>query len=42
MADLSKLSTEDLLALKSGDLSKVSTEGLMALKGQTAPEKQTI
>lgn len=41
-ADLSKLSTEDLLALKSGDLSKVSTQGLMTLKGQTAPEKQTL
>lgn len=35
--DLSKLSTEDLLALKSGDLSKVSTPGLMMLKG--APTK---
>lgn len=35
--DLSKLSTEDLLALKSGDLSKVSTEGLMALRGESAP-----
>jgi hypothetical protein len=34
--DLSKLSTEDLLALKAGDLSKVSTEGLMALKGEAA------
>lgn len=31
-ADLSALSTEDLLALKAGDLSKVSTPGLMALK----------
>lgn len=31
--DLSKLSDQDLLALKSGDLSKVSSEGLMALKG---------
>jgi hypothetical protein len=41
-ADLSKLSTEDLLALKSGDLSKVSTQGLMTLKGQVAPEKQTL
>ena len=36
-ADLSKLSTEDLMALKSGDLSKVSDEGLLHLKG--APEK---
>lgn len=33
MADYSKMSTEDLEALKSGDLSKVSTEGLEALKG---------
>lgn len=32
--DLSKLSTEDLMALKGGDLSKVSTEGLLTLKGQ--------
>lgn len=42
MADLSKLSTEDLLALKSGDLSKVSTEGLMSLRGgkQPAPASQ--
>lgn len=44
--DLSKLSTPDLLALKTGDLSKVSTQGLMALRGgekdykamQTRPE----
>lgn len=34
--DLSKLSTEDLLALKAGDLSKVSTAGLQALKGAAA------
>lgn len=34
--DLSKLSTEDLMALKAGDLSKVSTEGLHHLKGQQA------
>lgn len=33
MADLSAMSTEDLLAFKSGDLSKVSTQGLIALKG---------
>lgn len=33
MADLSKLSTDDLLALKTGDLSKISTEGLLVLKG---------
>lgn len=38
--DLSKLSTDDLLALKSGDLSKVSTEGLLRLKGQTVPAKE--
>lgn len=37
--DLSKLSTEDLLALKAGDLSKVSTDGLMALRGGEAPAK---
>ena len=30
--DLSKLSTEDLLALKAGDMTKVSTEGLKALR----------
>lgn len=37
-ADLSALSTEDLVALKSGDLSKVSTAGLQALKGlQSGP-----
>ena len=28
MADLSKLSNEDLQAISSGDMSKVSTEGL--------------
>ena len=33
MADLSKLSDSDLLALKAGDLSKVSNEGLLSLKG---------
>ncbi|TPM41424.1 hypothetical protein [Mesorhizobium sp. B2-3-4] len=38
--DLSQVSTEDLLALKSGDLSKVSTDGLLALKGQpSAPDE---
>lgn len=36
--DLSKLSTEDLLALKAGDLSKVSTAGLQALKAHAAPK----
>lgn len=30
--DLNKLSTDDLIALKSGDLNKVSTNGLMFLK----------
>lgn len=41
MVDLSNVSTQDLLAYKSGDLSKVSTEGLMALHGVVAPpEKQ--
>ena len=39
--DYSKLSTEDLLALKSGDLGKMSTEGLVALKG-TAPSNDTV
>lgn len=37
--DLSRFSTEDLLALRSGDLSKVSTEGLRYLKSQM-PRKQ--
>ena len=37
--DYSKLSNEDLLALKAGDYSKVSNEGLLALKGQSAPAK---
>lgn len=35
MADLSKLSDDDLIALKSGDLSKVSDAGLLALKGSS-------
>ena len=35
--DYSKLSTEDLMALKSGDLSKVSTEGLKAIRPVEAP-----
>lgn len=39
MADLSGLSTEDLLALKGGDLSKVSTAGLVALKGLQPPAR---
>jgi hypothetical protein len=43
--DLSKLSDEDLIALKSGDLSKVSDSGLMILKGaqgaaDDAPKKE--
>jgi len=35
--DLSKLSTEDLLALRQGNLSAVSTQGLMALRGSATP-----
>jgi hypothetical protein len=35
--DLSKLSDDDLMALKSGGLSKVSDEGLMLLKGGSIP-----
>ena len=46
MADLSKLSTEDLVALKSGDLSNVSTAGLQMLRGpqpkQTLPGDRII
>ena len=34
MADLSKLSDEDLMALKANDLSKVSDEGLAVLSGK--------
>jgi len=37
--DLSRLSTEDLLALRSRDLSKISTAGLQYLKSQ-APRRQ--
>jgi hypothetical protein len=37
MADLSKLSDADLLALKLGDITKVSDAGLLALKGEAAP-----
>lgn len=41
--DLSKVSTQDLMALQSGDLSKVSTEGLMMLQGGAPkPEKGYI
>lgn len=39
MADLSKVSTEDLLAYKQGNMSAVSTEGLMALRGIHAQSK---
>jgi len=35
--DLSKLSTEDLLALQAGDMSKVSTEGLKFIERQLSP-----
>ncbi len=38
--DLSKLSTEDLIALKNGDITKVSTEGLTALKSMQQPQSQ--
>lgn len=37
--DLSKISTEDLMALRAGDLSKVSTEGLMLLRSSMAPQE---
>lgn len=36
--DLSHLSTDDLLALKSGDLTKVSTAGLQSLQRQAAAD----
>ena len=39
--DLSQLSTEDLMALRSGDLSRVSTEGLQALQSGAQPPKTT-
>ena len=35
--DLTKLSDNDLMALKAGDLTKVSDEGLMHLKGESQP-----
>lgn len=35
MADLSQLSTEELLALKAGDYSKLSTDSLVKLRGQS-------
>lgn len=37
--DLTKFSTDDLMALQSGDLSKVSTPGLKILKSQQFAEK---
>lgn len=37
--DLSKLSDEDLMALKAGDLTKVSDAGLMAMRGE-APKAE--
>lgn len=40
--DFSKLSNEDLLALKSGDYTKVSDEGLMLLKGNSTPQKPSL
>lgn len=41
--DLSKLSTEDLLALREGNIGKVSTEGLQHLAGQRrAPIKMDV
>lgn len=39
---LEALSTEDLLALKSGDLSKVSTAGLQALTGGAPPAPMSV
>lgn len=45
MADLSKLSDADLMALKANDLSKVSDEGLAVLSGKPvapqAPQNET-
>jgi hypothetical protein len=38
--DLSRLSTEDLLALRQGNLSAVSTEGLMQLRQSATPRIQ--
>jgi len=40
--DLSKLSDEDLLALKTGDITKVSTDGLRLLKGETPTGKKVL
>jgi len=39
--DLSKLSNEELIALKSGDLSKLSNEALLALRGGSVPTATT-
>ena len=40
--DLTKLSDDDLLALKAGDLTKMSDQGLQALKSSTpAPKQET-
>jgi G:T/U-mismatch repair DNA glycosylase len=36
--DLSQLSTEDLIAMRSGDLSRVSVEGLKAMQGMAAAQ----
>jgi hypothetical protein len=36
--DLSRLSDDDLMALRSGDLARVSDQGLMALRGGQAPQ----
>lgn len=36
MADLSQISTDELLALKAGDYSKISTDTLVKLRGQPA------
>lgn len=38
--DFSKLSDQDLLALKAGDYSKLSTEGLLHLKAESGPQVQ--
>lgn len=41
MADITKLSNEDLLALESGDISSLSDQGLFILSGETPPEPQS-
>lgn len=40
--DLSKLSNEDLLALRAGDLSKVSNDGLLAMRGKPAAPEESF